>query len=98
MIFYDLVNDGLHEEVEKFFNDPEEYGGGNTEDELDDHIKKAFAKQDPHETIEEGHESYVSAVPQGEGSTDNSKTAMTAPPQDKLLISFGHKFEGDFSL
>jgi hypothetical protein len=66
MVFYDLVNDGLDEEVEKFFNDPEEYGGGNVLTELDEHIKKAFAKDDPHESIEDiigGNGSYVAAVP-----------------------------------
>ena len=42
MIFYDLVNDGLTKEVENFFNDPEEYGNGATETELEEHIKAAF--------------------------------------------------------
>ena len=57
MIFYDLVNDGLTKEVENFFNDPEEYGNGATETELDEHIKKAFANPDPNETVNSGIES-----------------------------------------
>jgi hypothetical protein len=103
MILYDLVNDDMpKEEIKKFFDDPEQYGTGDTAKELNENIQKVFnadaemnayfRRKGDAEFIKDDR--YDTINPESKDEIN----ANDASQNDMLVIGFENKFDKEFKL
>ena len=100
MIVYDIVNDNQFSKFKTFFENPETYGYGGTEDELKHNIQKVFDEDKEMSAVFRTLESDDEQDKEYNSNTNMLDTSNTktvgARDDDSIKIGYQKTLEGDY--